>query len=97
MAYPGVKGGSVRRDNEAALRIIRLGGVIVWHDYVARAGVTRCLSELKAHLPIVQPQGSTFACLKVTEDVAQNLKAVRVRERRWVTHGRANDCDAPPD
>ena len=68
---------SVRKDSENALRIIRPGGVIVWHDYGVWGGVTRYLDELRAKLPIVLLKGTTLACLKVTENDLQNLEGKR--------------------
>lgn len=54
----------VKSDTENALRLIKPGGVILWHDYmrVLHPGVTRCLSEyaLKG-LSIHQLRGTNLA------------------------------------
>lgn len=68
---------SVRKDTENALRIVRPGGVIVWHDYGVWEGVTRCLDELRERLPIVLLKGTTLAFLKVTEHDLQNFEGKR--------------------
>lgn len=65
---------SVCKDTENALRVVRPGGVIVWHDYGVWEGVTRCLDELREKLPVVLLKGTTLACLKVTGDELQNLE-----------------------
>lgn len=36
----------VLNDSEIALRLIRPGGVVLWHDYAGFAGVTRALNQL---------------------------------------------------
>lgn len=58
---------SVRKDSENALRIVRPGGVILWHDYanLAFPGVTMCLNELRRRLPIFWLSGTRLAVLKV--------------------------------
>jgi hypothetical protein len=38
----------VRKDSETALRLVAAGGMVMWHDYGAWAGVTRALEELEA-------------------------------------------------
>ncbi len=37
----------VRADSETALRLVRPGGTVVWHDYSVWPGVTRALDELE--------------------------------------------------
>jgi hypothetical protein len=37
-----------RRDSETAMRLVRPGGVVLWHDYGVWPGVTRALEELEA-------------------------------------------------
>jgi predicted O-methyltransferase YrrM len=53
---------SVRKDSQNALRIVRPGGVILWHDYGVMDGVTLCLNEQAEQLPIVWLKGTTLAC-----------------------------------
>ncbi len=55
---------SVRKDTENALRIVREGGIILWHDYSISKGVTLCLNELRQRLPVVWIQGTTLACYR---------------------------------
>ncbi|MFA0753532.1 MAG: hypothetical protein IMHGJWDQ_001308 [Candidatus Fervidibacter sp.] len=55
---------SVRKDTENALRIVREGGIILWHDYSIFKGVTLCLNELRQRLPVVWIQGTTLACYR---------------------------------
>lgn len=54
---------SVRKDTENALRLLRPGGVILWHDYGVAEGVTLCLNELAKDLPLVWLKDTAFACL----------------------------------
>ena len=68
---------SVRKDTGNALRIIRPGGIIVWHDYGVWEGVTRCLDELRKQFPVVLIKDTTLACLKVREDDLQNFEGKR--------------------
>lgn len=65
---------SVRKDTENALRIIRPGGIIVWHDYGVWKGVTRCLDELRKQFPVVLLKDTTLAYLRVTESELQNFE-----------------------
>ncbi|GBD00203.1 hypothetical protein HRbin17_02741 [bacterium HR17] len=68
---------SVRKDSENALRIVRPGGVIVWHDYGNWDGVSRCLNELGEKLPIVWLEQTSLACLKVEhDDAAQDFRSL---------------------
>jgi len=52
----------VKSDTEAALRIVRSGGVIIWHDYGIWEGVTKALEELEqqAHLGICNIRGTSL-------------------------------------
>ncbi len=68
---------SVRKDTENALRIIRPGGIIVWHDYGVWKGVTRCLDELREQFPVVLLKDTTLAYLRVTESELQNFEGKR--------------------
>ncbi|MFN3420404.1 MAG: class I SAM-dependent methyltransferase [Armatimonadota bacterium] len=68
---------SVRKDTENALKIIRPGGVIVWHDYGVWKGVTRCLDELRKQFPVVLLKDTTLAYLRVTESELQNFERNR--------------------
>ncbi len=54
----------VKSDSEKALRMIRPGGVILWHDYRGKWGVTSdvhaYLNELSLRLPLVHLRGTTI-------------------------------------
>lgn len=57
----------VRSDSEKALRIVRPGGLILWHDYAGprhAPGVFRALNALGKTLPLRHVQGTTFACYR---------------------------------
>jgi predicted O-methyltransferase YrrM len=60
---------SVRADTENALRILRPGGVIFWHDYRVpeMEGVTRWLHELARDRPVVWLKGTALACLRLPD------------------------------
>lgn len=49
-------------DSQKALRMLRPGGLILWHDYVGpeEEGVFRGMNELAATLPLVHVEGTTF-------------------------------------
>jgi hypothetical protein len=52
----------VMSDSKKALRMVKPGGVILWHDYVGpeEEGVFRGLNELSANLPLAHVEGTTF-------------------------------------
>lgn len=57
----------VRSDSEKALRMLRPGGIIVWHDYRgpgAGRGVWRYLNELARRLPLVHIAGSSLVAYR---------------------------------
>lgn len=37
-----------KKDSETAMRLIRPGGIVLWHDYGIWPGVTQALEELEA-------------------------------------------------
>ncbi|MGA2566813.1 MAG: class I SAM-dependent methyltransferase [Pseudolabrys sp.] len=37
-----------RKDSETAMRLVRPGGIVLWHDYGVWPGVTQALDELEA-------------------------------------------------
>lgn len=54
-------------DAEKALRLVRPGGVVLWHDYGAPRdlpGVWRALNELAARLPLVHLRGTSFVAYR---------------------------------
>jgi predicted O-methyltransferase YrrM len=59
----------VQRDTEAALRMLKPGGVIIWDDYVHSpahpecAGVTRCVNELAETRPCYLIEGTRLAIM----------------------------------
>jgi predicted O-methyltransferase YrrM len=52
----------VLSDSKKALRMVKPGGVILWHDYVGpeEEGVFRGMNELAKDLPLVHVEGTTF-------------------------------------
>jgi predicted O-methyltransferase YrrM len=52
----------VLSDSKKALRMVKPGGVILWHDYVGpeEEGVFRGMNELAKDLPLVHVDGTTF-------------------------------------
>jgi len=40
----------VRKDSETAMRLVRPGGVVLWHDYGVWPGVNQALEEIDARL-----------------------------------------------
>ena len=52
----------VASDSKKALRMVKPGGVILWHDYVGpeEEGVFRGLNELAQQLPLVHVEGTSF-------------------------------------
>jgi hypothetical protein len=53
-------------DSAKALKMIRPGGLILWHDYVGpeEEGVFRALNELSVTLPLVHVEGTTFVAYR---------------------------------
>lgn len=57
----------VRNDSEKALRMLKPGGIVVWHDYRgprAGRGVWRYLNELSGRLPLVHIAGSSLVAYR---------------------------------
>ena len=52
----------VRKDSETAMRLVRPGGVVLWHDYGVWPGVTQALEELETarHLGLVHIRGTSL-------------------------------------
>jgi hypothetical protein len=58
----------VRSDSAKALRMVRSGGLVLWHDYGSEAtGVFRALNELARELPLVHLQGTTLVAYRRPE------------------------------
>ena len=59
----------VRNDSEKALRMIRPGGVILWHDYRGSRGPTSdvhaYLNGLRSRLPLVHLRGTTLVACRM--------------------------------
>jgi predicted O-methyltransferase YrrM len=51
-----------RKDSETAMRLVRAGGVVLWHDYGVWPGVTLALEELEAarRLGLVHIRGTSL-------------------------------------
>lgn len=57
----------VLSDSRKALRMVRPGGVVLWHDYSGPrrvAGVYRALNEMAKALPLVHIAGTTFVAYR---------------------------------
>lgn len=52
-------------DSEKALRMVRPGGLVLWHDYSPEcSGVFRALNELVVRLPLVLVRGTTLVAYR---------------------------------
>jgi predicted O-methyltransferase YrrM len=54
----------VRSDSEKAMRIVKPGGLVLWHDYAGprhAPGVFHALNELSKRVPLYHIKGTTFA------------------------------------
>lgn len=54
-------------DSEKALRLVRPGGLVLWHDYAGPRhanGVYRALNELATRLPLSRIQGTTLVAYR---------------------------------
>ncbi len=51
-----------KKDSATAMRLVRPGGMVLWHDYGVWSGVTQALEELEAarHLGLVNIRGSSL-------------------------------------
>lgn len=54
----------VAKDGESALRMVKPGGLIVWHDYAQMPGVTRALNELLGRHKLVWLAETSLAVLR---------------------------------
>jgi hypothetical protein len=53
-------------DTAKALRMVRPGGLVLWHDYSPECpGVFRALNELTARLPLVHIAGTTLVACRM--------------------------------
>jgi predicted O-methyltransferase YrrM len=53
----------VQIDSANAIKHIRPGGTIFWHDYGLCIGVSRAIDELSSNYPICPIKGTRLACL----------------------------------
>ena len=52
-------------DSGKALRMVRPGGLVLWHDYSPEsAGVFRALNELARRVPLTHIQGTTLVAFR---------------------------------
>ena len=51
----------VKKDSENALKYIKNGGIIVWHDYGQIKGVSDAVDELRSKLPLFSCRGTRLA------------------------------------
>ncbi len=54
----------VKSDSENAIKHVRPGGTVIWHDYGQCPDVSRALDELAAEHPIVAVKGTRLVCLR---------------------------------
>jgi len=56
----------VKSDTDAAMRLVRKGGVVIWHDYGIWEGVTNALEELeqRQHLGLCNIRGTSLVFWK---------------------------------
>ena len=60
-------------DSEKALRMVKPGGIVLWHDYSKRRGsrdVYRALNELANRLPLVHLRGTTLVAYRKPIDAS---------------------------
>jgi len=57
------------KDSETAMRLVRQGGIVIWHDYGVWEGVTRALEELAAQrrLDLRHIHGTSLAFWRAVE------------------------------
>lgn len=61
----------VVNDSAKALRMVRPGGLVLWHDYSPECpGVFRALNELSARYPLAHLQGTTLVAYRCPEAAA---------------------------
>jgi hypothetical protein len=76
----------VKSDTEKALRMLKPGGVILWHDYKAwdsaSRGVVRFLGELRQRLRLVHLQGTTLVAYRSAERAAEVPQSGAALERQ---------------
>jgi len=70
----------VKSDTEKALRMLKPGGVILWHDYKpwdhGARGVVEYLNELRSQLPLVHLQGTTLIAYRA-DQASRGVSAAR--------------------
>jgi hypothetical protein len=55
----------VMSDSDKALRMVRAGGLVLWHDYSPECpGVFRALNALAGRIPLVHVQGTTLVAFR---------------------------------
>ena len=62
----------VRKDSEIAMRLVRSGGVVLWHDYGVWPGINQALEELEAarHPGLVHIRGTSLVFWRAGKDAA---------------------------
>ncbi len=58
----------VQSDTEKALRMIRPGGLLLWHDYGRSSGVNRSLHELATTFPVARLRGTSLAAYRAPRE-----------------------------
>ena len=62
-----------KKDSETAMRLVRPGGVVLWHDYGVWPGVNRALEELESdrHLGLVNIKGTSLVFWRAPDAAGQ--------------------------
>jgi len=60
----------VKTDSSNAIRRVRPGGTVFWHDYGQFPSVSRAVDELARDYPIVAIKGTRFACFRSPVSIA---------------------------
>lgn len=70
----------VASDSQKALRMVRPGGLVLWHDYRdggRPAGVVRFLNELVRQLPLRRIAGTALVCYRRPQEIAERIPFAR--------------------
>jgi hypothetical protein len=59
----------IQKDTENALKMLKIGGTLLWHDYVGIPGedISDYLNQLSKNMPIYQIAKTTFAAYRKNE------------------------------
>ena len=66
---------NVLSDTAAAMKIVRPGGVIFWHDFIPQwSGLVHAVRESTHGYPLVRITGTSFAAIRVPEEGFRTVK-----------------------